>query len=556
MSTDAPAPPAAHIPRRGGGDLPPRPMQSLVAAARQISGRKVKRSTPERWQDEAWAMYDEVGELRFVASTLAAATSRARIFAATLPLSDEDPAPVDVESTDPGDVAARQAVQALGGGALGRAELIRRLVIQLFVPGDGYLIGLPPGILDTDKPTDDAAHPGITPEGADDDAISIEDLSWHALSVSEVQLRAGKVVLSIGDAEPRELDEDQVMLVRVWRPHPRRWWTADSPVRSNLPVLRELVGLTKHVGANIDSRLAGAGLLVIGNSVEVVGNVVDPETGAETPASGFVEALTETMTVPIADRDSAAAVVPLTIKVPDEVVDKVRHITFATPFDEKSRELRDEAIRRLALGLDSPPEVLLGLGDTNHWSAWQIEEATVKTHIEPLLALVADALTTDYLRPVLAEAGIERAREYVVWFDTTDLTLRPNRAGEAQALHAAGAISDSALRRESGFDEADAPDEADVDRAVETALSLLNAAPSLASDPGLPELVRQIREVLPGGSEDTGDEGPGDAMPDEPGDVDTGTELPDTQGDAPDGDPVAASSAPLTMPTTNGRGDG
>ena len=37
----------------------------------------------------------------------------------------------------------------------------------------------------------------------------------------------------------------------------------DSPVRAALPILRELVGLTQHVSAQIDSRLAGAGMLVM-----------------------------------------------------------------------------------------------------------------------------------------------------------------------------------------------------------------------------------------------------------------------------------------------------
>jgi hypothetical protein len=40
--------------------------------------------------------------------------------------------------------------------------------------------------------------------------------------------------------------------------------------------------------------------------------------------------------------------------------------------------LRREAVERLAIGLDMPPEVLLGLGDSNHWSAWQVDEQTWK----------------------------------------------------------------------------------------------------------------------------------------------------------------------------------
>ena len=545
-----------HLPHRldEREDGPQRPLQSLVAAARRISGARMKRTAPEKWQDEGWDLYDEVGELRFVANSLANSISQARFYAATLPDGDNDPAPViaaDAEPTD-ADLLASTTVKAIGGGALGRSELMRRLAVQLFVPGDGYIVGLPGGVLDGGTPRGDADPEQSLPVQGEpeEDAITLADLDWHALSVNEVTFRGDVVVLKIGD-EDREIDADQAIVVRVWRPHPRRWWAADSPVRANLPVLRELVGLTKHVGASIDSRLAGAGLLVLGNSVEVVSASTDDGEGEGDgdEVSNFVDALIETMTTPIHDRDSAAAVVPLTIKVPDEVVDKIQHLDFSTPFDERARDLRDEAIRRLALGLDAPPETLLGMGSANHWSAWQIEESTVKVHIEPVLALICDALTTEYLWPVLEEAGVENARDYIVWFDTTDLTLRPNRSGEAQALYDRGELSGEALRRESGFSEDDAPDVPDVDQAVQTALAMVEQAPSLVQAPGLVGLVQQIRDVMEpadaeGGGGDTEIPLPApaaEAIEENEGGAD-GT--PDTQGEAPDLEVAASIGLP------------
>lgn len=542
-----------HLPARTPPPVEPpstRPLNSLVAAARRISGTRMKRSAPEGWQNEAWDLYDEVGELRFVANSLANSISRARIFAATLPAGDDDPTPVDGEDEESpeGAALAAETVRAIGGGALGRSELLRRIAVQAFVPGDGYIVGLPGGILDGSSPQPDTAPEGALPPEGRDDSITLADLSWHALSVNEVTFRGSTLVLKIGD-EDREVDADQAIVVRVWRPHPRRWWAADSPVRANLPVLRELVGLTKHVGASIDSRLAGAGLLVLGNSVEVVSASTDDETGDPDAGevSNFVDALIETMTTPIRDRDSAAAVVPLTIKVPDDVVDKIQHITFATPFDEKAKDLRDEAIRRLALGLDAPPETLLGMGGTNHWSAWQIEESTVKVHIEPVLALICDALTTEYLWPVLEEAGVPDAREYVVWFDTTDLTLRPNRSGEAQALYEMGELSGEALRRESGFTPDDAPKQPD--RAVEIALKMIGETPQLIVEPGLPAIIDEIRRAISEGQniEGGGDEIPlpdvaADAIEGPDGTTNDGT--PDTQGDAPDLEVTAGLGVP------------
>ena len=525
----------AHLPSSRVDTQRPHPLNSLVAAARKISGARMKRAVAAGWQDEAWDLYDEVGELRFVTNSLANSISRARVFAAYAPEGDDEATPIhpDGQDVDADALLADATVRAIGGGAIGRSELLRRLAVQLFVPGDGYLVGLPAGLLDDQMPEPEGPIPVEGPP-----EVSLADLDWHTLSVNEVTFRGTTLVLSLGDDRKREVDADDAIVVRVWRPHPRRWWAADSPVRANLPVLRELVGLTKHVGAGIDSRLAGAGLLVLGNSVEVVSSSTDDPSGDldGDEVSNFVDALIETMTTPIRDRDSAAAVVPLTIKVPDDVVDKIQHLTFSTPFDDRAKDLRDEAIRRLALGLDAPPETLLGMGGTNHWSAWQIEESTVKVHIEPVLALLCDALTTEYLWPVLAEAGVADPRRFVVWFDTTDLTLRPNRAVDAQALYDRGQLSGRALRRESGFGEDDAPQQPD--RAVEIALGMLQDSPGVIVDPGLPVVIDTIRAAIAEGMmREQADGGTVEIpLPDIAAEAvaESSEATPDTQGDMPD----------------------
>jgi len=525
-----------HLPAR-----PPRaapqsvtPLASMVASAKRISSREMKRTWASRWQDEAWAMHDEVGELRFVANSLAAAASRARLFGAMVMPGDAEPSPIDPDDEDDRPDAdaleASRIVSALGRNALGRSELIRRAFLNLFMPGDCYLVGLPPGVLHDEGPSELPPELALPVTGGP----SLEDLTWQVMSVSEVQLRQDRVVLNVGDGSPIELPEDECLVIRVWRSHPRQWWQADSPVRSNLPVLRELVGLTKHVSATIDSRLAGAGLLVLPQSVEVAGAPLDPETAAEQPVSDFVDALLEAMVQPLENRDSAAAIVPLTIKVPDEVVDKVQHIRFDTPFDESAKDLRDEAIRRLALGLDAPAEVLLGLGGTNHWSAWQIDEATTKTHIEPGLALLCDALTTQYLWPALKEAGVDNPERFVVWFDTVELTMRPNRSGEALSLHERGALSDDALRRETGFGEEDAPDQAN-SAAVEAVLTIARNAPQVvAENPAIVSVLLGVFEQLLSGTLDPAEV----EVPAAPADP-SGNGLPDTRGVVPEGAPGA-----------------
>lgn len=460
---------------------------SLVAAAKRLTDKtrtnaRARKTLP--WQDEAWEMFDLVGEQQFLATTLAGRLAQASLYVGHRPVDlQDDPEPT--EDTKPVDL-----LNSLGSRAE-MAQMIERLAINLFVAGEGWLVGVPPEIEDSgasDFPSSIRIDPAM--------------LSWHMLSVQEVS-RDGedRIKVTVGDRTISTL-VDNLWLIRVWHPHPRKAQEATSPTRSCLPILRELVGLTMHISAQVDSRLAGAGLLVVPQSAQAA--LAARNFGVSDGGDEFTEALIEAMITPIQNRDSAAALVPLVITVPDEVTGAFQHLTFTSPLDGEARSLREEAIRRLALSQDAPPEVLLGTGGMNHWGAWLVQEDVVTTHIEPRLALICEALTTEFLWPVLIEQGMEeeKAHEYVIWYDISDLIVRPNHSQDAAALHDKGLLTDSALRRELGFDETDAPEETeelgDFDPVVSMALDIVRGNPSLLSAPGLPSVVAQLRKVLSG----------------------------------------------------------
>jgi hypothetical protein len=120
--------------------------------------------------------------------------------------------------------------------------------------------------------------------------------------------------------------------------------------------------------------------------------------------------------------------------------------------------MRDAAIKRFALGVDVPPEVLLGVADANHWNAWLSEESAVKAHLEPRLAIVAYAVTDNYLRPAIqGDVPDAELDDYFCIADTSSIRLRPNRSSEAVELYDRGELSGPALRRETGFQPEDAP---------------------------------------------------------------------------------------------------
>lgn len=482
----------------------PRPLGSaLVAAASRITKERVNRTgaSSEGWQEDAWDMHDLVGEQRFLAHTLAGRMAQARFFVGRMPKDSTQ----GVEVLE-GDHPAKAVFDAVAGTRGAFSQIIERAGINLFIPGDCWFVGVPrdtdgDGMAGPNHPSDGLPPVGQS-DGPDLDGVALEDLDWSLRSISEVVWERDGEEVTIKDGVSREgtkYRRDDVILIRIWRPHPRFLWQADSPTRSSLPVLRELVGLTMHISAQVDSRLAGAGVFFVPESADRALRAQNPdgtdEEGGE-DISPMATALMEAMLTPIADRSSASALVPVMPVVPDESIPHFRHISFAVPLDAEARSLRDEAIRRLALGQDCPPELLLGVGGMNHWGAWLVREDVVTSHLEPPLALICDALTTQLLWPVLEQQGVEDFQDFVIWYDVSHLIIRPDRSSDAKDLHARGVISDAALRAASGFGDEDAPEERD--EAVFLALQMVASAPTLLATPGLTAIVEQIRAALSG----------------------------------------------------------
>lgn len=534
------------------------PVGSLAASANRLTKKRIvpRRGgggVSEDWQSEAWDMYDEVGEQRFLATTLAGRVAQARLFVGKY--NDDGDLEELTGDNDPNDY--QSILDAFGDNMAGRTQMLYRMAINLFIAGEGYLVGVTQDAYDQ-KIDEESGRvdpttmllPGMNDGSAAEDkgyeGVDLDDIRWRFLSNDEVMFdqQGDKITLPLDDAgnEKYEFDADDVMIIRVWRPHPRRASDADSPTRSVLPVLRELVGLTMHISAQIDSRLAGAGVLLVPESAK---RAFRESAGldADDPSDPLTDALMEAMTTAIADRSSASALVPLVISAADETIDKFQHLTFDNQLDANGRDLRDEAIRRLALGQDAPPELLLGSGGMNHWGAWLVREDVVTTHIEPVLALICDALTTQYLWPVLGDDKKmdDREREkYVVWFDVSHMVVRPNRSDSAMKLYEAGALSEEAVREANGFDDTAAPevDEQTTDRAVEMAMNLVSSAPSLLQNPGLPAIVKQVREMLAEGTS-----GAVENPVDNSGGSDTNTS------------PENGGSGPSEMPTPSESGD-
>jgi hypothetical protein len=402
----------------------PEAPRALVAAAANmrvaVPSRHYRPS--EGWQSEGWEHYDLRGPLRYATNWFSNALSRCTLHAA-----QRTPKGIKVLTSGP----AFEAMEELNAGSDGNSSLLKAFGQHFFIAGDWYLVGR--GTRKGERLT------------------STGDV-WEVISTEEMKKHGDSWYIDYGDGVRVDLGE-QDTIIRMWNPHPRRRLMADSPTRAALGDLREYAELCDHIRAQVISRLAGAGVLVMPTEMtftaasEAAKALQDANPGADP----FLVQLTASMMA--AKRgDDVARFVPIIVKVAGEYIEKIQHIKFWSELDEKALEMRQDALSNLAISIDLPREVLTGTGETNHWGAWQIDESSIKAHIEPALEVMTGNLTTEYLRPL-----VPNDPTLLVVADTSKLRLRPNRSKEALELHDRGSINDAALRRETGFEEDDAP---------------------------------------------------------------------------------------------------
>jgi hypothetical protein len=409
---------------------------ALTAAATPMSMSKRRATTPnyQTWQAEAWAYYDSLGEFRYAVEWKSEMISRVRLRVGEILPGQDEPRILD---SGP----AADLINELCGGIGGQSEMLANLATQINVPGEAYVLGETIdrvnywSVKSADEIRAKRTKFGINPDG------STRYAEYETIDEST----SNNTVTNWRPVDPESF------LVRVWRPHKRYRHVADSPARAMRSPMRELELVNRKIQAQYLSRLASAGVFVVPDEVTFP---TRPEFNDAPDA--FVAEWIQMASEAIATPGSASAVVPIPMKVAAEYAKAFNFIDFSLKEDEKTLEKRESAIRRIANQVDVPAEILLGMGDVNHWSAWQLEEGAIKTHISTDVEVICHALSTGYLWPRMRAMGLD-PKNFVVWYDTSELTARPNKSDVAKDLYDRLEITGAALRREAGFDEDDAP---------------------------------------------------------------------------------------------------
>lgn len=415
--------------------------RGMTAAAQRLKiegsqDERIDKRDVSKWQTQAWQMFDAIGELHYAFGMVGSVVSRVRFFPAivtdpSMPptkasevlkgfnMEGLDAAQVK-KAVDEAEAALRELMSSASGGQSG---FLREAAINLCVPGEFYLVN--------------------------------DDKKWLVCSSDELQKQGDRYYIVTDRANAnkangkRELKQG-AFIARIWRTHPRYSGEPDSTMLGVLDQAEKLVLFDQALRTIIRTRM-NAGLVFIPDSL-----IAASASEEDTIESAIVNAVSAT----IDDETAANTVVPLVVTGPAEAGKAIQHISLARELEESLVAMADAALDRMLQGIDLPKDIVTGLADVKYANGLVITDDVYRAHIEPLVLMLVDSLTSVYLRPKLEAAGVppQLIERIVFWYDPSAIVTRPDRSQAANEGYADYLLSGDAWRRARGFSDEDKPD--------------------------------------------------------------------------------------------------
>lgn len=450
---------------------PSRKKQTALVASASVM-RQRQRTDPttdrneiaKRWQIECYRHVNICGEARYAATLFANIAARAEIGVS-------EPQTLSRKAVWVKSGAEVDAFAAIAPTVRERSKLLHDYMLHTIIAGECYLI----------------CRPRV--QGDPEFEVS-PDPVWEIVAVTELRKTGSVWSVRHENGNYIDLEEDESPIIRMWNPDPEQRQEAWSPFRSLLPTLREIEWLTMHIFTQVRTRMMSAGVWFVPDNITFPAPPADAVQGGAEAIAQMNEA--ERFLVSLAASagqmlDSDEPALP-TIVMADALalanVDQKKLIQFWSEIDDKAMVLRSDAVRRFALGVDLPPEQVLGssglavtgaggsAGSVNHWGVWANEEQTISAHVEPALDRFSGSVTASYIRVMVPNA------EKVIGYDTASLRLRQDRSKESIELYDRGALKAEVMLRENGFDpESDQMDDAEFKRWLLTKIAGGSATP-------------------------------------------------------------------------------
>jgi hypothetical protein len=188
---------------------------------------------------------------------------------------------------------------------------------------------------------------------------------WEIVSVLELRRLGKKWEVQHDGGNWLELRTDDPV-IRMWNPKPGDRREAWSPFIAMAKTLREIEWMTMDIFTQVRSRLKSAGVWFLPDNLTFPPPPPDTvEGGAEAiaemnEAELFAIALSNASMELLDGETVAMPTVVLADPVALGAIDKSKLITFWNELDSASMTMRSDAVRRFALGMDLPPEQVLG----------------------------------------------------------------------------------------------------------------------------------------------------------------------------------------------------
>lgn len=203
----------------------------------------------------------------------------------------------------------------------------------------------------------------------------------------------------------KKLDRSDIVII-VENPDPEDPDTRlDSAVLASLDTARELLLARQQSRAATRSRTAQLNTLIY------------PLEGAGPDPKQFEDDLIEVMVAPLSDEFSTSTVVPNMIGFPNEYIENLKALPLVGPIDEKIQDRIERLVAQLAVMLDIPVELLTGMGDANHWTAWLVAEDNWLSNVEPMASPIGEGFAQAF-EMMLNQPGAE----------ATDVEIEPDPA--------------------------------------------------------------------------------------------------------------------------------
>jgi hypothetical protein len=420
------------------------------------------------WQQQAFSIYDAEGHLFYATNYVGGAMSRIKLVGATKPKTYGELEGPQVIKEGP----VADAIAAIASPLGGQSGFLRQIGRNIFLTGEAWII----------------AASNTLPDG------SVE-VNWDAVSVDELVAENGtQMRRSLPGGQPTPLPKG-TLTFRIWKEHPRYSQLADSGTRSCIELLEKIIILNRAEKAVARSQLAGSGILALPQELvppawQNQGNTPNPME-----SNPLWQALAESMMAPLTDASAPSAVVPLLLVGPGEVIKNMKYEPLNRRFDSAAAQASIKmAIEQIANTLELPKEILLGVGEATHWTAWAIREDVFQAHIQPLIELVCAGLTKTFLRQALDKfsdeqlkaAGIENRDDVIVWYDASELVIQPDRADKMLGLHDRFVITDDALAKALDVPEAERLDNKSEEYKMRVGIKMADAKMAVTGTPTEP----------------------------------------------------------------------